>query len=519
MTRVAVLLLLLGSATNAAGQVSPPNTPSPTQASTSNDPSRPATTTFLGDTGLWFVPTADVLAHGSWSASGYRRGTNYVQGFSNVGDFAGTVAFGVADRMELFGSLLFDTRVDRDLRPIFTGDQTVGGIIDRYPRITSGWSGNHLGDLYIGAKVSLMPNPSLHRVALAARGVMKAPTGDDEAGVSTGKPDFLVDVVVSTELKAVAQVSGYAGYEWRGTPADFAIPNGAARWGVGAGVPARSSIRGQFELTGVVPNSDVATITRGPLIGSDLTVAPAISATENTTRATVGATWQSPRGFFVGAGLSWNVPRKDRDRYRTDADTFGDFVDWQVRIGFHPGTRDSGDRLNYRATANDGGGATPPASQPVQPAPSTSAAAPVAETPAPSVPAATQNNPAGTRASSGTTTTARSYTFEDVHFDFDRYSLRPEAMRVLDSAIQAMRDNTTLRLEIEGHTCNIGTSEYNLALGDRRASGVRDYLVGRGVTADRLRTVSYGEERPKYDNAREETRRLNRRAALVVNLR
>jgi peptidoglycan-associated lipoprotein len=111
------------------------------------------------------------------------------------------------------------------------------------------------------------------------------------------------------------------------------------------------------------------------------------------------------------------------------------------------------------------------------------------------------------------------YVFEDVYFDFDRYSLRPEATRVLDEAIAAMRDDTTLKIEIEGHTCNIGTAEYNLALGDRRATAVRDYLAARGVSTDRMRTVSYGEERPKYDNSREETRRLNRRAALVVNLR
>jgi len=111
------------------------------------------------------------------------------------------------------------------------------------------------------------------------------------------------------------------------------------------------------------------------------------------------------------------------------------------------------------------------------------------------------------------------YTFEDVYFDFDRYSLRPEATRVLDEAVTALRANPTLRVEIEGHTCNIGTAEYNLALGDRRATAVRDYLVSRGIAADRLRTISYGEERPKYDNSREETRRLNRRAALVVNLR
>ena len=110
------------------------------------------------------------------------------------------------------------------------------------------------------------------------------------------------------------------------------------------------------------------------------------------------------------------------------------------------------------------------------------------------------------------------YTFEDVHFDFDRYTLRPDALRILDEAISAMQANPTLRLEIEGHTCNIGTAEYNLALGERRAGAVRDYLVSRGINADRLHTVSYGEERPKFDNSREETRRLNRRAALVVRL-
>jgi len=112
----------------------------------------------------------------------------------------------------------------------------------------------------------------------------------------------------------------------------------------------------------------------------------------------------------------------------------------------------------------------------------------------------------------------KEYTFEDVHFDFDRYSLRPEATRVLDEAVAAMKQDATLRLTIEGHTCNIGTAEYNLALGDRRANAVKAYMVSQGISADRMSTVSYGEERPKYDNAREETRRLNRRAALLARL-
>jgi outer membrane protein OmpA-like peptidoglycan-associated protein len=112
----------------------------------------------------------------------------------------------------------------------------------------------------------------------------------------------------------------------------------------------------------------------------------------------------------------------------------------------------------------------------------------------------------------------KTFTFEDVHFDFDRYSLRPEATRALDEAIKILQANPEVRIEIEGHTCNIGTAEYNLALGERRAAAVRDYLTSRQIAADRMRTTSYGEERPKHDNAREETRRLNRRAALVVRL-
>jgi len=81
-----------------------------------------------------------------------------------------------------------------------------------------------------------------------------------------------------------------------------------------------------------------------------------------------------------------------------------------------------------------------------------------------------------------------------------------------------LQQRADVNVEIEGHTCNIGTAEYNLALGERRANAVRDYLTSRGIAASRFRTVSYGEERPKHDNAREETRRLNRRAALVVRL-
>ena len=108
--------------------------------------------------------------------------------------------------------------------------------------------------------------------------------------------------------------------------------------------------------------------------------------------------------------------------------------------------------------------------------------------------------------------------FEDVYFEFDLSTLRPDALRLLDDAVSRLQANPTRNIIIECHTCNIGTAEYNLALGERRAASVRDYLISRGIPASRLETRSYGEENPKYDNAREETRRLNRRAVLVVKV-
>src|SRR5204863_7761620 len=77
-------------------------------------------------------------------------------------------------------------------------------------------------------------------------------------------------------------------------------------------------------------------------------------------------------------------------------------------------------------------------------------------------------------------------TFEDVYFDFDRSTLRPEALRLLDDAVTRLQANPGKNIVIEGHTCSIGTAEYNLALGERRAASVRNYLTSRGVPAARL---------------------------------
>jgi OmpA-OmpF porin, OOP family len=105
--------------------------------------------------------------------------------------------------------------------------------------------------------------------------------------------------------------------------------------------------------------------------------------------------------------------------------------------------------------------------------------------------------------------------FEAVHFDFDMSTLRPDAIQILDRAVMTLQANPTLNVTIEGNTDSVGTSEYNLSLGERRANAVRDYLLNRGIAAGRMRTVSYGEERPIADNGTDAGRAMNRRAEIV----
>lgn len=112
---------------------------------------------------------------------------------------------------------------------------------------------------------------------------------------------------------------------------------------------------------------------------------------------------------------------------------------------------------------------------------------------------------------------AASYTFDEVHFDRNRYALRPEDMDVLRAAVTALKTDPALAVNIEGYTCSLGTTAYNQALGLRRANAVKDFLVSEGIAEDRLHTISLGETHPKYDNTHEKTRRLNRRVALVPN--
>ncbi len=104
-----------------------------------------------------------------------------------------------------------------------------------------------------------------------------------------------------------------------------------------------------------------------------------------------------------------------------------------------------------------------------------------------------------------------------VNFAVDQSTLSPEAMSILDAQAKWLIDNPRYTAVIEGHADERGTREYNLALGARRASAVKTYLVSKGVDARRLRTVSYGKERPLELCSAESCWAKNRRAVTVVS--
>ena len=554
-----------GTANTQATQTTQTTTSRTTTTSSDDMQTRPATTTFMGDTGLWYVPTGEVLPRKKWSMSAYRVNFDDNQGFTDVSNWPLTFGFGVADRAEIFGSWVLVNRIDRDIRPLFLSSiPQAGGVVPQNPLMNNTWNGNNLGDLWLGAKVNLTSQWRQQPAAFALRFMVKAPVGDKDSGASSGKADFAFDAIASKEINQRVEVSGYGGYIVRGSPDQVESTNGF-RWGFGAGMPSRKSLRFTAELNGEVYSSSKLA-TKQLMLATDGSFLPVgfESDVKSPVDFNLGLTWQGRNGVFAGLGWTYRFTVDKRDEFLSQyTNGAGDRMDIVGRIGYHPGVRiyvpppppppppppapapahelsvkaacnpctvEVGKTSTVSSVATDSIGCivtyawSAPAGTLTNPrAQNTPWTAPMQTGPVPVTVTVTCPTDGKTASDQVTIQVVAApvvapIVFEDVHFDFDRYSLRPEAVRTLDEAVAVLQRNPDVRVEIEGHTCNIGTAEYNLALGERRATSVREYLVSRGIAASRFTTVSYGEERPKYDNAREETRRLNRRAALVVRL-
>ena len=106
---------------------------------------------------------------------------------------------------------------------------------------------------------------------------------------------------------------------------------------------------------------------------------------------------------------------------------------------------------------------------------------------------------------------------DDIHFEYDSASLTDQARSVLEKHALWLQNHRGAKVLVEGHCDERGTVEYNLALGEKRARAARDYLASLGVAPDRLRTSSYGKERPLDTGSNEASWAANRRAHFTVS--
>jgi peptidoglycan-associated lipoprotein len=154
---------------------------------------------------------------------------------------------------------------------------------------------------------------------------------------------------------------------------------------------------------------------------------------------------------------------------------------------------------------------TPRAAAPQAPSPS---AAPSTAAPAAPAPLA---GPAAPRPSPKDFTAVDA--LKDIHFDFDKYDVRPEDAKTLDANASWLKSNAENLVLIEGHCDERGTNEYNLALGERRAKATMNYLVSQGIQANRITIISYVEERPVCNEKTDSCYAKNRRAHFLVKPR
>jgi len=112
--------------------------------------------------------------------------------------------------------------------------------------------------------------------------------------------------------------------------------------------------------------------------------------------------------------------------------------------------------------------------------------------------------------------TIRIDTLEGVHFDFDKYTIKPAGRKILDEDVALLKSDRTLDISIEGHCDIIGSDAYNMKLSEKRADAVYNYFLKQGISADRMRTVGFGRSKPIASNDTAAGRAKNRRVEIRI---
>lgn len=226
-------------------------------------------------------------------------------------------------------------------------------------------------------------------------------------------------------------------------------------------------------------------------------------------------------GLGVMKQLSENVALRADARYRwddnsTDAFNKSSFGDWLINVGLN---------IALGKKAQPAPAPQPAPAAQLEPAPQPAPAAQVESKPQPAPEPAAQAEPVPVAPVLKTKPAAELdkaqagdviVILEGVNFEFDSAKLRPDAIEILAEATTVLNHRKDISVDVVGHTCNIGTDQYNQSLSERRAKSVYDYLVSHGIAAERLTSRGMGETQPAFSNASREGRAKNRRVELHV---
>jgi hypothetical protein len=277
---------------------------------------RPATPTYLGDTGLFHLSSAYTLPKGKFSFSLFRDNLDRDPNDQDISIHGASLAFGATSRLELFGNFGIQNRIDADAlgQPGFVSD---------FPFVASPWQ-TGVGDLKLGFKYKILDDYLGSAVGLALRGYVKIPTADERKGLGTGKFSTGGNLVLSRHLGRVVDLHGSIGYEVNQDPDGVEIGN-AFKWGVGLNIPCCGFVQLQAEVTGA-SYSGADFEQTNPV---DFVVGPLI--------------WIKP-GLFIRPALSWNQAFDGRG---LDS-SFKSYAGRHISIGYHPGTAPPAARSRHR---------------------------------------------------------------------------------------------------------------------------------------------------------------------------
>jgi outer membrane protein OmpA-like peptidoglycan-associated protein len=272
-----------------------------------------STPSYAGDTGLFHLSTAYTLPKGKVAASLFRDNLDRDPKDIDFSIHGLNIAYGATDRLELFGQIGVQNRVNVDSYQLlgagyFNDLPFAGSLALGYPRWQTGF-----GDIRVGAKYKLLDDYLLDPVGLAIKGNIKLPTADDEKGLGTGKISAGLDLILSKHLNRAADIHASLGYQVNGDPDGVNIGN-AFKYGLGVNIPACTKFQIQADLVGTsYSGGDVDQ--ESPL---DLVVGPVV--------------WLKP-GIFIRPAISWNL-----NFAGVSGTTMKSHTGRQIAIGFHPGT-------------------------------------------------------------------------------------------------------------------------------------------------------------------------------------